>query len=462
MMRVMSGPDRELAGRLSGAVWGALIGDAVGVPYEFGPPCLPTASNSGAPGRMAAARHVERRRRHCCSRSSTRSSTVGFDPEDQGASYLAWADDGDYTPDGDGRFDIGNATADSARAHPQRGRCGDGRRRRDGARQRVAHADAADRTRRSRSRARRLLIDQASRASAVTHAADAARLRRARCTSSSPSISCAARRTDAAVLAVGDWRRCGRATTSDGETLALIDGWPTREWSRATSSTRSGRHGTRSRARRRTGRPSLAPSPTGTTRTRRRASPAGSPGRTGGSTASRREWQGRMRDRDQVAAAMDRLRRAPRLADVEQSPACGSITVDLSGVPGVGGRRGHAGHDVPAGQAQSTAGRGRGGATSTRTATRCGRSTASMLCCCSSRTTSSRTATSPTSPNACRATTTSRSSGSRSSDVDVPTDPVAYRATLTDVLARIKGGETVAVAAEAGSGGPGRRSLACW
>ena len=37
--------------------------------------------------------------------------TVGFDPADQGARYLAWADDGAYTPDGDGRFDIGNATS---------------------------------------------------------------------------------------------------------------------------------------------------------------------------------------------------------------------------------------------------------------------------------------------------------------------------------------------------------------
>ena len=43
-----------------------------------------------------------------------------FDPEDQGKRFLAWADDGAYTPDGDGRFDIGNATS-SALARLRRG-----------------------------------------------------------------------------------------------------------------------------------------------------------------------------------------------------------------------------------------------------------------------------------------------------------------------------------------------------
>lgn len=38
-------------------------------------------------------------------------TTHRFDPLDQARRFLRWADDGVYTPDGDGRFDIGNATA---------------------------------------------------------------------------------------------------------------------------------------------------------------------------------------------------------------------------------------------------------------------------------------------------------------------------------------------------------------
>jgi ADP-ribosylglycohydrolase len=36
---------------------------------------------------------------------------AGFDPEDQGLRALAWTDKKAYTPDGDGHFDIGGATA---------------------------------------------------------------------------------------------------------------------------------------------------------------------------------------------------------------------------------------------------------------------------------------------------------------------------------------------------------------
>ena len=39
--------------------------------------------------------------------------TTGFDPEDQGRRAVAWADAKAYTPDGDGAFDIGNATSAS-------------------------------------------------------------------------------------------------------------------------------------------------------------------------------------------------------------------------------------------------------------------------------------------------------------------------------------------------------------
>ncbi len=40
-------------------------------------------------------------------------TSVGFDVDDQGRRALDWADRGAYTPDGDGKFDIGNATADA-------------------------------------------------------------------------------------------------------------------------------------------------------------------------------------------------------------------------------------------------------------------------------------------------------------------------------------------------------------
>jgi ADP-ribosylglycohydrolase/protein-tyrosine phosphatase len=40
---------------------------------------------------------------------------VGFDPKDQGRRFLAWRDRGAYTPDGEGCFDIGDATSEALR-----------------------------------------------------------------------------------------------------------------------------------------------------------------------------------------------------------------------------------------------------------------------------------------------------------------------------------------------------------
>jgi ADP-ribosylglycohydrolase len=37
--------------------------------------------------------------------------SVGFDTDDQARRFLAWADTGAYTPRGEGKFDIGNASA---------------------------------------------------------------------------------------------------------------------------------------------------------------------------------------------------------------------------------------------------------------------------------------------------------------------------------------------------------------
>jgi ADP-ribosylglycohydrolase len=90
------------------AIWGHLVGDAIGVPYEF----------------QTSVDTVELR--GCGSHNQPPGTwsddgalmlalldsllTAGFEPEDQGQRALAWADAGAYTPDGDGKFDIGNAT----------------------------------------------------------------------------------------------------------------------------------------------------------------------------------------------------------------------------------------------------------------------------------------------------------------------------------------------------------------
>jgi ADP-ribosylglycohydrolase len=96
---------------LRAAVFGHLVGDAIGVPYEFG----------------HHIEHVELRGHGTHNQPPGTWSddgalmlalldsllTVGFDPEDQGRRALAWADAKAYTPDGDGAFDIGGATSAS-------------------------------------------------------------------------------------------------------------------------------------------------------------------------------------------------------------------------------------------------------------------------------------------------------------------------------------------------------------
>ena len=108
-----------LAERLAGAVWGHLVGDAVGVPYEFRPPESIGAVEFGARGAhgqppgtwsddgalmLALLDSLLRARGD---------GELRFDTSDQARRFLAWADEGAYTPDGDGRFDIGGATRDA-------------------------------------------------------------------------------------------------------------------------------------------------------------------------------------------------------------------------------------------------------------------------------------------------------------------------------------------------------------
>lgn len=94
--------------RIRGAIYGQLIGDALGVPYEFthhveivewrghGTYNQPAGTWSDDGALMLALLDSL--------------LDAGFDTDDQARRFLDWRDRGAYTPDGDGRFDIGGAT----------------------------------------------------------------------------------------------------------------------------------------------------------------------------------------------------------------------------------------------------------------------------------------------------------------------------------------------------------------
>ena len=95
------------------AVYGHLVADAIGVPFEFTAP---------DPNRTVELRGHGSHNQPPGTWSDDGALmlalldslvSVGFDPEDQGRRALAWADAGAYTPDGDGAFDIGGATSAS-------------------------------------------------------------------------------------------------------------------------------------------------------------------------------------------------------------------------------------------------------------------------------------------------------------------------------------------------------------
>jgi len=105
------------ASRLAGAVWGLLVGDAVGVPYEFGPARPADEVRFGQPGgpwRQPAGTWSDDGALTLALLDSLLHSGPGdgaaFDLDDQGRRFRAWRDRGAYTPDGDGRFDIGATT----------------------------------------------------------------------------------------------------------------------------------------------------------------------------------------------------------------------------------------------------------------------------------------------------------------------------------------------------------------
>src|ERR1035437_2303333 len=107
----------DIVDRLAGGVWGHLIGDAVGVPYEFKEPAQITSVHFGSAGshhQPPGTWSDDGALMLALLDSLTRGRKPGepvFDTSNQAARFLAWDDAKAYTPDGDGRFDIGNATS---------------------------------------------------------------------------------------------------------------------------------------------------------------------------------------------------------------------------------------------------------------------------------------------------------------------------------------------------------------
>ena len=113
------------AERLEGAIWGHLVGDALGVPYEFRPPeeigqvrFGASGSHGQPPGTWSddGALMLALLDSLVAWEGDRSRAVVRFDPEDQGRRILAWHELGAYTPDGDGAFDIGGATLAAVRA----------------------------------------------------------------------------------------------------------------------------------------------------------------------------------------------------------------------------------------------------------------------------------------------------------------------------------------------------------
>ena len=447
--------DRGQADRLSGAVWGHLIGDAVGVPYEFG---TPVAAESVVFGRAGA--HGQP--------PGTWSDdgammlglldsllTVGFDPADQGMRYLAWTDDGAYTPEGDGKFDIGNATAEALdrirRGVPAGEAGGDETTLGNGSLMRTLpialvgyDLDAA------------ALVEHASLASAVTHASLAAR------------TTCALYALIAADLLHGQRDRVATlaaaiATLRDlsgepeREAIEHIVTWPTRAgrghvidafWSAwdafagavdyRDTITRAVAYGR----------------DTDTTA----CIAGGLAGAYWGFDGIPRDWQGRLRDRLQVAAATDRLLE-PHGWRTSSSHHLRLDTVDLSAVPDLAAAGGILGMTfLPGKRRDGWTGPWWRDLDEDGDALRSTHGADVLLLLVEDRELESCGV-----PDI--AERLPRDHGvpvlrHPIEDMHVPTDPSAFRAVLGDVLARVQAGQTVAVACRGGLGRTGT-AVAC-
>lgn len=100
-----------LASRLAGGAWGHLLGDAMGVPYEFLEPDRIGEVRWGRQGGWGVPAGTWSDDGSLMLALLDSLLETGFDPDDQGRRAVRWADDGAYTPDHEGRFDIGGTTS---------------------------------------------------------------------------------------------------------------------------------------------------------------------------------------------------------------------------------------------------------------------------------------------------------------------------------------------------------------
>lgn len=100
-----------LASRLAGGVWGNLVGDAMGVPYEFLEPEQIGEVRWGHRGGWGVPAGTWSDDGSLMLALLDSLLEAGFDPDDQGRRTVHWADGGAYTPDHEGRFDIGGTTS---------------------------------------------------------------------------------------------------------------------------------------------------------------------------------------------------------------------------------------------------------------------------------------------------------------------------------------------------------------
>jgi hypothetical protein len=82
----------ELPLRLAGAVWGHVVGDTVGVPYEFLPPASIGVVRFGATGTYHQPPGTWSDDGALMLALLDSLLSAGFDPEDQGRRFLAWRD----------------------------------------------------------------------------------------------------------------------------------------------------------------------------------------------------------------------------------------------------------------------------------------------------------------------------------------------------------------------------------
>jgi ADP-ribosylglycohydrolase/protein-tyrosine phosphatase len=110
--------------RLAGAIWGHLVGDAMGVPYEFRPAeeirdvrWGERGTHGKPPGTWSddGALMLALLDSLLPDPWADPPRPGGFDTTDQAARFVRWAWEGAYTPSGEGRFDIGSTTSQALR-----------------------------------------------------------------------------------------------------------------------------------------------------------------------------------------------------------------------------------------------------------------------------------------------------------------------------------------------------------